>query len=86
MAVEDNTEVVARAIRQFSPKLQAYVLSDVCEVTKGTSKFPRGSNAEIIQLDKGTTKCIGKVLHSIFLEQGTESAGMQKMLEIFLKK
>ena len=86
MAVEENAEVVARAIRQFSPKLQTYVLHDVCEVVKGTNTFPRGSNAEIIELDRGGTQCAGKVLHSIFFEQGTESAGMQKMLEKFFEE
>ena len=93
MKTTKGTEAVAEAIGRFSSGLKPYILKNIVEspknVTEGRDSidnFRRGSDAEVINLDWRGTKCVGKVLHPIFFQAGTESTGMQNILEKFFKE
>ena len=93
MASVDRS-IIARVVGRFRAELDLYTLANVSEVNRNTlekhdsdvERFRRGSDAEVIDLDWRGTKCVGKVLHSVFFDVGTEPTVMQRMLEKFFRE
>ena len=86
-----SISIITKVIEGFRAELQPYVLKDISEIHNKAKKqsvqsFRCGSDAEVIDLDWRGTKCVGKVLHSVFFDVGTEVACMQKMLEKFFRE
>ena len=65
---------VARAIGRFSSELKPYVLEDVVEEIDINSFINRRGSADnpSINLDWQGTRCVGKLIHPMFFEAGSE--------------
>ena len=85
----DNKQIV-KYIKQHRGRLQQYTLENIEEIprssTEDEDEFRRGSYGKVIDLDRNGTPLVGKVLHAIFFDVGTDVAGMQKQLDKFFNE
>lgn len=88
MASYRNDKKLTEIFKKYQKKLQQFTLKNVKEIVseEDNESLRAGAYGEVIDLEVGgavSQTCVGKVLHSIFFDPGTDPSGMQCRLEKF---
>ena len=79
---------ITEITKQHRIKLQRYILENVKELTQDSKEneretFTRGSFGKVIALDFRGVHCVGKELHPIIFDFGTDASQIQIILQKF---
>ena len=92
MASKSIETQITEIVKRQRSKLQKYVLKNIRKVPGDSTESEddvgagRGAYGEVIHLDYNGTICVGKKLHSIFFDPGTDPSGIQYTLEKFFNE
>ena len=85
-ALIDSPTTLRSLLDRYRSDLEPYVLQNIEEIKDPSAPDRRGSDGHIIDLHWKGKQCVGKELHGIFFEHGTNIKGMRTMLEKFCKE
>ena len=79
-------KALIKLLDRFHSDLEPHVLTNINEITDPSAPVRKGSDGKIIDLVWKGKHCVGKELHEIFFEFGTDVQGMTTMFEKFSKE
>lgn len=82
---------ISEVSQQYNSDFQQFILKDVREIPKDETEkahgdFKQGAYGKVIDLDWAGTRCVGKVLHSIFFVPNTDCVGVRELLINFFEE